>query len=239
MKQFATPSSMLTETYGSALRTRVPVPVARRETASAFHATLTAVPVHAKSSPGTLSRAAIHTGRILNEGSCAHLACNSRWAQCAAEGEGVECPAGSAAVRHNPDCTARRFNVLFACHGRTGVTNTIDPGCRDTDRIITKPHDPWSAPRHCGQDLVVCGNHSFVHGTLWDRSNRQAWEVTPTILGDLGVTGDIRNGAIYPSETDAAFLTDTRCRPAAAAPAPAPTQPKATGADAGTDGGEE
>jgi hypothetical protein len=172
-------------------------------------------PLHVSS--GLIQRAAIHSGRILNEGSCEHLACDSRWGQCDSTSP-IVCPAGSAAASAHPDCTDRHFKVSFACEGRTGTTNTIQSGCRDTDRIITKPHTGWTPSRHCGQDLVVCGNHAFVHGTLWDRSNLEAWEVTPQILTDLGVGGDIRNGAIYPSETDPAFLGDSRCRPAATAP---------------------
>lgn len=161
-----------------------------------------------------VQRAPLHSGRILNEGTCEHLACDSRWSQCNAEGGGIACPAGSAAVQHHPTCTSQHFNVLFACEGRTGGTNTIAAGCRNTDRVITKPHDPWNPARQCGQDLVVCANGASAHGTLWDRSNRNAWEVTPQLLTDLGVSGDIRNGAIYGSETAAGFSTDPRCRPA-------------------------
>jgi len=51
---------------------------------------------------GIIRRAAIHTGNILDEGTCAHLACKSKWA-CRDDTNGITCPKGT----RNADATKK------------------------------------------------------------------------------------------------------------------------------------
>ncbi|CAN5180692.1 hypothetical protein BH09BAC6_BH09BAC6_30930 [soil metagenome] len=146
----------------------------------------------------TINRAALHTGRILNEGDCQHLACNSRWA-CDDE-SGVLCPAGTMHAGH-------KKRPLFTCD--VNCDNNIQCGTN----YMAIPNGRWRSIHHnCNQDLVVCANHSFAHATVRDRSEREAWELSPSLLTRLRAASDIRDGAIYPDENDTAFLADTRCR---------------------------
>lgn len=162
--------------------------------------------------PGYIQRRVIHQGRILNEGSCEHLACRSIYGTCNPDSS-TECPEGSAAVRHNPSCTHRRFSPLFTCD--VTPENAISTGCNSTSTYMALPRSRFDRRRHCGQDLVICGNGRFTHGQIRDRSEREAWEVSPAILGALGITGgDITNGSVYGDETDPEFRRDPRCRPA-------------------------
>jgi hypothetical protein len=159
---------------------------------------------------GVVQRTAIYSGRVLNEGTCQHLACDSTWGRCD-PASGFTCPANSAAARAHPECTTHKFRAAYACEGRTGVTNTIASGCRSSDMVIAKPHDPWTPATHCGQDLVVCAQGLRAHATLWERSDRDAWEVTPSVIAALGGRRELPDAGIYPSETDPDFITDPRC----------------------------
>jgi hypothetical protein len=171
-------------------------------------------------------RAAIATGRILAEGSCAHLACNSKWA-CVDDSNGVACGAGT---RNATATTGHKYRPLFTCDTNCEAGET----CSSTDTYMALPKTRFARTK-CGQDLVICANGKFTHAQVRDRSEREAWEVSPAVLGAVGVTtGDITNGAIYGDESDAAFLTDSRCRsatpPKTYGPPDAGTEP-----DAGTD----
>jgi len=157
---------------------------------------------------GALQRAAIHTGRILDEGTCEHLACNSRWA--CPDPNGVLCPAGT----RNAGGT---FRPLFTCDANCENNRS----CSDTGDWMAIPHSRFER-RKCGQDLVICANNRFTHAHVRDRSEGEFWEVSRGIQDALGVPHGTFSGAVYGSETDAAFLTDSRCRAAAPAPAPAP-----------------
>lgn len=151
----------------------------------------------------TIQRAALHTGRIYNHGSCYHLACRSRWA-IQDDAHGYECEAGT---RNE----GRRMRPLFTCDGT--ATGAHAAPCRNNQIAI--PHSIWRGITggQCGQDLVICANGSFVHGIIRDRSHREFWEIGTGLIRGLGVTGiDIPNGAIYPDENDSQFLSDPRCR---------------------------
>jgi hypothetical protein len=149
----------------------------------------------------TLHRAAIHTGRILNEGSCQHLACNSKWA--CDDPAGVLCATGTRNA-------GKKMRPLFTCDVK------CENGRKCGSDYIAIPSNRFKGIKggQCGQDLVICANGHFTHGTIRDRSEKKSWEVAPGILSALGVSPDIKNGAIYPDEKDADFLTDSRCRPA-------------------------
>jgi hypothetical protein len=154
---------------------------------------------------GIIQRSAIYTGRILNEGGCEFLACNDKYA--CKDADGFACP------KDTPHA-GEKYVPSFAC-------KECKKDCNSDDHWITLPHKQW-ARRKCNQDLVVCANHAFTHGTVLDRSDKEAWEVSPGILTALGVefsstakrtTGDITNGAVYGDETDPDFLKDPRCQP--------------------------
>jgi Domain of unknown function (DUF4157) len=153
----------------------------------------------AQTSNNVINRAAIHTGRILNEGDCQHLACNSEWA--CDDPKGFLCPAGTTHA-------GKKKRPLFTCDAK--CENNIPCG----DNYMAIPHSRWKSVHHnCNQDLVVCANHTFIHASPRDRSNKEAWELSPTLLSNLGAaSGDIKDGAIYPDENDAAFKKDSRCR---------------------------
>lgn len=146
-----------------------------------------------------LKRRAIHTGRILDEGDCTHLSCNSSYA--CDDPQGVLCPEGTVHA-------GKRKKPLFSCDVTCDRSSCIS-------NYMAIPHRRWRGVRggQCNQDLVICANGRFTHAIVKDRSNREVWEVSPGVLSTLGVTrGDITNGAIYPDENDAAFLADSRCR---------------------------
>lgn len=151
-----------------------------------------------------LQRAALHTGQILDEGSCEHLACNSKWA-CEDNENGLTCPKGT----RNASET-KKYRPLFTCDTKCENNKT----CSDSDNWMALPGGRWARSK-CNQDLVICANGKFTHGYVRDRSEREkAWEVSHGIQDRLGVSpyGTFA-GAIYPDEADAAFKKDERCHP--------------------------
>jgi len=92
---------------------------------------------------GIIRRAAIHTGNILDEGTCAHLACKSKWA-CRDDTNGITCPK----ELRNADAT-KKFRPLFACD------NNCEKGltCSDTGTWMAIPNSRfksskmWGGPR--------------------------------------------------------------------------------------------
>jgi hypothetical protein len=154
-----------------------------------------------------LRRAALHVGSILDEGSCEHLACNSKWG-CPSDTSGVKCPDGT---RNAYSKKNKLYSPLFTCD----KTCEKALGCSDSGDWMAIPHSRFAFGK-CGQDLVICANGKFTHGKVRDRSEIEAWEVSHGIQDALGVSPYAKfSGAIYPSEDDAGFKTDTRCRPAA------------------------
>ncbi len=168
-------------------------------------------------------RAAVHTGRILAEGTCEHLACNSKW-MCEDATQGIKCPDGT---RNAFSKTNKKYRPLFTCDVSCDKGKT----CDDNDNWMAIPKSRMARSgklllKKCGQDLVICANAKFTHGVVRDRSEIEAWEVSPGILSNLGVTkrrGDITDGAVYSDEADPAFKKDSRCRPTTTA-APVPKQ---------------
>jgi len=161
----------------------------------------------------TVRRAALHSGRILYEGDCQHLACNSKWA--CEDASGVECPDGT---RNAFSKTAKKFRPLFTCDTKCENGHTCDDG----DNWMAIPHSRF-ARRKCGQDLVICANGSFTHGRVRDRSEIEAWEAGPGIIDALGVSRATFTGSIYPNESDAGFLADTKCRSSSGSTSPSYT----------------
>lgn len=164
-----------------------------------------------------IRRVALHTGRILDEGSCYDLACRSRWA---IPDERYGYPPCPAATMH----AGRRMRPLHTCD-RNRARAESDP-CRETQVAV-----PVAEIRggRCGQNLVICGNGRFTHGIVRDTSDAGAWEIGRRLRSNLGLTrGDITDGAIYADENDADFRRDSRCRGAQTPARPhAPAQPRA------------
>lgn len=147
-----------------------------------------------------IQKAQIYTGTIMDEGSCAHLACNSTWA--CDDPAGVLCPDGTLHAGH-------RKRPLFTCD--TNCEN--NQSCSDTAHWMALPGSRFTR-RKCGQDLVICANNSFTHAQVRDRSvTRNGWEVSHGVQDSLGLSsyGNF-TGSVYPNETDPAFLSDSRCR---------------------------
>jgi hypothetical protein len=155
---------------------------------------------------GVVQRRAIYRGRILYEGTCEFLACNSRWA-CEDDDNGIACPDGT---RNAHSKTNKKYRPLFTCDTRceNGIT------CEDDDNWMAIPHSRF-APRKCNQDLVICANGHFTHAYVRDRSSGEHWEVSPSITDALGVPRGNFTGSIYGNESDPEFLRDIRCRSAA------------------------
>ncbi|MCB9267670.1 MAG: DUF4157 domain-containing protein [Lewinellaceae bacterium] len=166
--------------------------------------------------PEKIQRTAIHSGSILFEGTCEHLACNSRWA-CEDDTNGVLCPTGTrnAGTRRRP---------LFTCDTRCENNRT----CDDSGNWMAIPSSRFARSK-CGQDLVICANNRFTHATVRDRSVGEHWEVSPGIIDALGLPRGTFTGSIYGDETDADFLTDGRCRAAASSTSSSTSSASASG----------
>jgi len=151
---------------------------------------------------GIVQRAAIHTGNILDEGSCEHLACNSKWA-CKDKENGITCPSGT-----RNESKTEKFRPLFTCDVKCENGET----CSDSDTWMALPKSRFGSKK-CGQDLVICANGQFTHGQVRDKSEREAWEVSHGIQDNLGISPYAKfTGAIYGDETDPDFQKDKRCR---------------------------
>ncbi|HEY5784970.1 MAG TPA: DUF4157 domain-containing protein [Microlunatus sp.] len=176
---------------------------ARRASLRDGHATVRKVP------GAVLQRAAIHSGNILDEGSCEHLACNSKWA--CADASGMECPAGT---RNAFKDKKEKFSPLFTCDINC---DKRAEGCSDSAHWMAIPHSRFAFGK-CRQDLVICAGGRFTHAAVRDRSEREAWEVGHGVQDSLAVSPYATfKGAIYGDESDAAFKTDARCGNAAKA----------------------
>jgi len=176
-------------------------------TAYRFGARLDAPAVSAATGPGILRRAAVYTGRILDEGTCADLVAGSRYICCDPD-NGVE-REGKKKDIEGTDCPSQKFTPIFTCESKCPAA--LEKGCDDADNWMAIPKSRF-ARRKCAQDLVICANGKFTHAYVRDRSEREAWEVSRAIPAALGVSPDFK-GAIYPSEDDGGFKRDARCRP--------------------------
>lgn len=152
---------------------------------------------------GPLQRAAIHAGTILDEGSCEHLACNSKWA--CPDASGVECPVGT---RNAFKDKKTKYSPLFTCDIECDKKTE---GCSDSANWMAIPHSRFAFSK-CRQDLVICAGGRFTHAAVRDRSEREAWEVGHGVQDSLAVSPYATfKGAIYSDENDAAFKSDARC----------------------------
>lgn len=152
-------------------------------------------------------RAAIHDGRILDEGTCEFLVKNSRFICCDPD-NGVDRPGRTKDI-DGTDCPSSKFTPIFTCESTCG--KALAAGCSDSDNWMAIPNSRF-ARKKCGQDLVICSGGASTHGRVRDRSDKEAWEVGRAIPGALGVSPDF-NGVIYPSESDPGFKKDPRCHP--------------------------
>ncbi len=173
--------------------------------------------------PGLLRRAAIHTGRILDEGTCADLVAGSKWVCCDPD-KGAE-RKGKKKDIEGTACPSEKFTPVFTCDNNCAAA--LKKGCDDTDNWMAIPKGHF-AKRKCSQDLVICANGKSTHAYVRDKSEREAWEVSRAIPAALGVSPDF-SGAIYGDESDPDFKKDKRCGVRAKAPASAPTPGSASG----------
>jgi peptidoglycan/xylan/chitin deacetylase (PgdA/CDA1 family) len=151
-----------------------------------------------------LQRSAIYSGRILYEGTCEHLACNSKWA-CEDNENGIICPDGT---RNAFSETNKKFRPLFTCDTRCENNET----CEDGDNWMAIPAGRFERSK-CDQDLVICANGHLAHGVVRDKSSGEHWEVSPGIIDSLDLPRGTFTGSIYGDESDPQFLRDGSCRP--------------------------
>jgi len=144
-----------------------------------------------------VQRSQIYSGNILFEGDCQHLACNSRFA-CQDDANGVLCP-------NNTRNAGTKRRPLFTCDRTCGANQT----CSDNGNWMAIPNSRFGY-RKCDQDLVICANGNKTHASVRDKSEREAWEVSPGIQQALGVSGSF-TGTIYSDESDSQFQHDRRC----------------------------
>lgn len=150
-----------------------------------------------------MQRRAIYRGRILDEGSCEHLACNSRWA-CQDDAGGIQCPNDT---RNEYSRTRHKYRPLFTCDIR--CENNI--ACSDNDNWMAIPSSRFAMGK-CNQDLVICANGYYTHARVRDRSHREAWEVGHGVQDNISVSPYATfQGSIYGNESDPEFLRDERC----------------------------
>jgi outer membrane protein OmpA-like peptidoglycan-associated protein len=171
-----------------------------------------------------LQRAAVHDGRILDEGSCADLVAGSRWICCDPE-NGFE-RKGKTKDIEGTECPSEKFTPIFTCDH--DCEKALSKQCDDADNWMAIPKSRFNN-RKCNQDLVICANGSFTHAYVRDRSEREAWEVSKAIPAALGLSPDFK-GVIYGDENDAAFKKDKRCHKQQA-PAPKQGNPKGSSTD--------
>lgn len=174
-----------------------------------------------------LARAAIHDGRILDEGTCADLVKGSKFICCDPD-NGIERKGKKKDIDGNA-CPDEKFTPIFTCDNK--CDKALTKGCSDSDNWMALPGERFTRGK-CNQDLVICANNTFTHAYVRDKSERKkAWEVSHAIPDALGVSPDFK-GVVYPDENDAAFKKDPRCRPAPTPP------PKQGGSGSGGSGGE-
>jgi hypothetical protein len=156
---------------------------------------------HVQRMTGTIQRAAIHRGNILDEGDCVHLACNSKYA-CKDNKNGITCPAGT----RNASKT-QKYRPLFTCDSKCENNKT----CSDSDSWMAIPSSRFARSK-CNENLVICANGKSTHAYVRDRSEIEAWEVSRGIQDSLGVSPYAKfTGSIYGDESDPEFAKDTRC----------------------------
>jgi len=163
-----------------------------------------------------LRRAAIHTGRILDEGTCKDLVAGSKFVCCDPK-NGAE-RKGKTKDVDGTDCPSQKFTPIFACDNK--CSKALERGCSDSDNWMTLPKSRF-ANKKCGEDLVVCANGKSTHAYVRDHSDKESWEVSRAVPAALGVKPDISDAAVYGDETDSDFKKDKRC---GAAPAPKKTE---------------
>ncbi len=180
---------------------------------------------------GVLRRAAIHSGRILDEGTCSFLVKNSKFICCDPD-NGVE-RKGKKKDIDGTDCPSEKFTPIFTCDSKCDAA--LKKGCSDADDWMALPKSSFTRKK-CGQDLVICANGNFTHAHVRDHSDKEVYEVSRAIPTGLGVNPDF-SGAIYPDENDADFKKDKRCHTAATKAAPAPPSGSPAPQSAGPTGG--
>lgn len=176
-----------------------------------------------------VQREAIYSGRILDL-TCMDLTCKDKYA-CEDNENGITCPEGT----KNASDT-KKFRPLLYCDKDCKNKKT----CDDADHWMALPNNriPKGDYTKCGQDLVICANHSFTHASVRERSDQsedddpKGWEVSRAIPKKLGVSHDFP-GSIYGDEKDAGFKRDTHCHSKVSSPQPA-TPPTSVKGEKGT-----
>jgi hypothetical protein len=136
---------------------------------------------------------------ILAEGTCQHLATNSAWVCCDPE-NGFSRPGKTTSkAEKGKTCPEEKWTPLFTCDHDCESAVTV--GCEDGDDWMAIPKSKFAMSK-CDDRYTVCANGQSIQGYVRDKSEKEAYEVSPGIQNFLGVTvGAKFKGAIYPPGT--------------------------------------
>jgi len=143
---------------------------------------------------------------ILAEGTCEHLACNSKWA-CTDNTMGVRCSEGT---RNDFKKTKKKYRPLFTCD----IKCDKNKSCADSDNWAAVPPASFNA-WGCGSKFTVCANGKKKKAVVRDKSiTRRSYEVSSGIQQALGIkVGSSFKGAIYKPGADQKIVDkDTCCK---------------------------
>ncbi len=145
-----------------------------------------------------IQRKMVHNGNILFEGDCEHLACNSKWACDDNSEDGILCPKGTRNA-------GKKKQPLFTCDKKCENAD-----CEDGDDWMAVPKSKFGKQDHkCGDRLHICANGKNSPAYVRDKSEREAYEVSPAIINMLGLKQATFKGTIY--TTGAELGADKNC----------------------------
>jgi uncharacterized protein DUF4157 len=146
--------------------------------------------------------------QIYAEGTCEHLACNSKYACCDPEG-GIYCE-GKTKSNVSPDCPSQRWAPMFTCDST--CEGAIRKGCDDMGDWMALPGKDFARSK-CNEEWTICANGKQTTGHVRDRSiTTDKYEVNHGIQRRLGVPSDKSfDGAMYGPGTDKAKIDADPC----------------------------
>ena len=149
---------------------------------------------------------------ILAEGTCEHLALNSKWV-CCDPVKGFKRPGKKTSVAEpKKKCPSEKWSPLFTCD--TKCAKALKKGCDDNDSWIAIPSRQFNRSK-CGDVYTICANGKQTTGYVRDLSvTKTRYEVSPGIQKVLGVTvSQSFKGAIYrPGAKKGIIDKDTCCK---------------------------
>lgn len=168
----------------------------------------------------TLKLASFCTKTILAEGTCQHLALNSKYICCDPE-QGYKRPGRTTSVAEpGKSCPSEKWTPIFTCDKT--CKKALEKGCDDDDHWMAPPKNQFT-PSMCGDRYTVCANGRSTWGYVRDKSiTPTRHEVSPGIQKALGIpVGETFQGAVYPSDAGHGLVNiDPCCNGALLRPVP-------------------